>query len=270
MMSAIKSLIRILAVRIFSRRLNTIEKYRDLHKGESCYLIGDGTSLKWFDLKTFENKPSIIVGYAMFHKDADLLKNSYCFLVEPFWFYPYIFVNKKLTKNPIQFKYKKYIKTNKDKKFFINLSNILGVRGENIQFILKSINNFKLFEELKSENINPFHGSFRASICLSIFMGYDKIYLVGFDYTHTPSISKHWYEKGKGVIFDQPDYEKRFIEIVSKHVEIITIVNDTRSNKLNFKRYQDLSGQPPGFKENEELVQQDFLNTLKKWKWYQV
>ena len=39
--------------------LSKIHKYKDFHKKESCYLIGDGISLKWFDLSLFHDRVSI-------------------------------------------------------------------------------------------------------------------------------------------------------------------------------------------------------------------
>ena len=44
-------------------------KFRDTHKGESCYVFGNGPSLKWFDLKKFSDKPSISSGQLHYHKE---------------------------------------------------------------------------------------------------------------------------------------------------------------------------------------------------------
>ena len=30
--------------------------YKDLHKGEDCYIIGNGDSLKYYNLELFNNK----------------------------------------------------------------------------------------------------------------------------------------------------------------------------------------------------------------------
>ena len=40
-------------------QLSKIYKFKNLHKGEACYLFGDGPSVKYFDLKQFSDKISI-------------------------------------------------------------------------------------------------------------------------------------------------------------------------------------------------------------------
>ena len=44
----------------FSRTLKKNTKFKDVHKGESCYIFGNGSSLKYYDLKLFNEKASIL------------------------------------------------------------------------------------------------------------------------------------------------------------------------------------------------------------------
>ena len=39
--------------------LSRIYSLKNYHKGESCYIFGDGVSIKWFDLSSFSDKPVI-------------------------------------------------------------------------------------------------------------------------------------------------------------------------------------------------------------------
>jgi hypothetical protein len=69
--------------------LKKIQLFKDIHRGESCYVVGDGVSLKWFDLKNFSNKVSIGSGSLIpFHEEFKLLNMRYLMLLEPFWFFP--------------------------------------------------------------------------------------------------------------------------------------------------------------------------------------
>ena len=52
-------------------------KFKDIHRGESCYLFGNGASIKYFDLKKFDDKPSIGCGGLFLHKDFNELKVKY-------------------------------------------------------------------------------------------------------------------------------------------------------------------------------------------------
>ena len=43
--------------------------FEDRHKGETCYILGDGPSLKEFDYNALRGYPSICCGMQAFHKD---------------------------------------------------------------------------------------------------------------------------------------------------------------------------------------------------------
>lgn len=259
--------------KLFFFQLNKITKYKNRHKGEECIIFGDGVSLKWFDLKKFSKLQSITVGYIPFHNDFVFLNCIYCFLVEPYWFYPLIKTSTTPIKyifNKIQSKYREVIKKNSDINFFINLSNYPVLRGKNITHIFLKLPNFQFIAELNNHGINPFHGSFRASITLAIYMGFKTTYLAGFDYTHTPSRNLHWYEKGEGVIQDHENYEKEFLAIAQKYINIITITIDRESAKLNYISYLDFSSCEHTYKENVELLKAEYLDALKTWSNYNI
>jgi len=258
---------------LFYLRLNKIKKYKNLHKGEECIIFGDGASIKWFDLNSFSDIKSITVGYIPFHNDFKALNCIYCFLVEPYWFYPLV----KTTTEPyryiynhIQSKYRLILKKYPQKQFFINFSNYPVLNGKNINHIFYKLPNSEFITELNSHSINPFHGSFRASITLAIYMGFKKIYLVGFDYTHTPSRNLHWYEKGEGIINDQENYEKEFLDIAKKFINIVTITIDGISTKVDYMTYMEFCGKQCKFKENTEFIDKKHLDVLKTWKNYSI
>ena len=45
------------------------KKFKNIHEGESCYIFGNGISLKDMDLKKFSDKTSIGCGYLFLHND---------------------------------------------------------------------------------------------------------------------------------------------------------------------------------------------------------
>ena len=49
------------------------------HKNESCYILGNGASIKYFDLKKFNDKISIGIGPFDYHVDFDSLNIKYFF-----------------------------------------------------------------------------------------------------------------------------------------------------------------------------------------------
>ena len=56
--------------------LSKIHRYKDAHKGESCYLMGDGISIKWFDLAAFSDKTAMPCGFLPFHNEFNLLNDK--------------------------------------------------------------------------------------------------------------------------------------------------------------------------------------------------
>ena len=105
---------------------------------------------------------------------------------------------------------------------------------------------------------------------LAIYMGFDHIYLVGCDYTHVPSRSLHWYEKGQGVFFLQKNYQKDFFEIAKEFIDISTITLDGKSDFINAVTYEEHTGRKPIYRENTELVDDKYLKVLSTWSGYTI
>jgi len=196
--------------------LSKIHKFKDIHRGEDCYLFGDGISLKWFDLQEFSSKVSISVGLLPFHNSFNDLNVKYLLIIEPFWFYPKLwtkYISHSTSMPHISKSFREVALDNPDKQFFLNLSNFPVIRSSNINYVFMDIIDPRLPDNFITNRFNPFQGSLRASIVMAIYMGFDHIYLVGCDYTHVPSRSLHWYEKGEGDFSVHENFQKDFFEI---------------------------------------------------------
>lgn len=253
--------------------LSKIHRYKDAHRGESCYLIGDGISVKWFDLSAFDDKTAIPCAFIPFHNDFNKLNVKYLSILEPWWFYPTQWTTippKKIITNPIQMAYRNIINKHPDKQFFTSLSNYPVLGQKNITYLFRDIYDDRLPADFITRRIDAFHGSLRASILLAIYMGFDHCYLVGYDYTHVPSRSLHWYEKGQGAILWHPDYQKEFFEIAKEFIDITTITLDGTSDFINSVTYKEHTDRDPIFKENTELVDERYLKALATWPDYSI
>ena len=257
---------------IFKKQLNHLEKYKNIHKGEICYIIGGGISLKWFDLQNFSDKVSIGCNFIPFHNDFDKLNCKYLLLMEPWWFYPYKFLNiKNIKKNYIQSLYRKAIIKFNKKIYLLNISN-LPVTFMNKNLIYTSNDNFKnkLKYTHKIDIDDPLAGSLNASISLAIYMGFKECVLVGFDYTHSPSRSLHWFEKGKGFFHEQINYNLVFFKQVRNNIILKTLTLDGESKLLDFVTYENYTKSKPKYKENEFLLNPNILKTLSTWEGYNI
>lgn len=253
--------------------LSKIHKYKDVHHGESCYIFLNGISLKWFDLTKFCDKTAMACGFLPFHNDFNKLNVKYLLLTEPWWFYPTKCTTsppKKIIRNHLQGVYREIIKKYPEKEFFLNLSNYPTTRSKNITYLFKDIYDDRLSADFITHRTNAFHGSLRTSILLAIYMGFDHCYLVGGDYTHLPSRAHHFYEKGQGVFDPHENYSKDFFEIAKEFINITTITLDGTSNFLNAVTYKEHTGLDPVFRENTELLDEQYLKVLAKWPGYSI
>jgi hypothetical protein len=253
--------------------LSRIYRFKDAYKGESCYLIGDGISVKWFDLAKLTDKLAIPSGLLPFHKDFHLLNIEQCLLSEPWWFYPIQRTTSppiRIIRNHIQQAYRDIIRLNPDKQFLVNLSNYPVLSDSNITYTFNDIYDNRLPPNFISKRINAFYGSARTSILMAIYLGFDHTYLVGFDYTHSPSRILHWYEKGQGIVKDDSDYQKEFFKIAKEFIDITTITLDNKSKHLDYITYKDFTGEDPVYHENTEILSPEKLKVLSSWPGYTI
>ena len=269
-----KNILKNLLVPIAKPLLAKIHRYKDAHRGESCYLLGDGVSVKWFDLGAFGEKIAIPCGFLPFHNEFSKLNVPYMILNEPYWFYPIHRTTSppiKIIRNHIQKTYRQEIVDRFiDKEFFISLSNYPILRRDNITYTFKDIYDERLLPDFITRRINAFHGSMRLSLLLAIYMGFEHVYMVGFDYTHVPSRSIHWYEKGQGVFIPHENYQKDFFKIAKEFIDITTITLDGTSDFINAVTYKEHTGYDPAFRENIELVDERYLKILSTWPGYTI
>jgi hypothetical protein len=243
--------------------LSKVRRYKNAHKGESCYIIGGGISLKWFDLGSFSDKLSIPCQYVPMHRDFGRLSAPYAFITEPFFFYPYMLS----WHNTIQPLYRELMKKHHDINFFVHLSNYPVVWNKNVTFLLGGI------EPCNANPMNRFStgdGSLNQVIKMAIYMGFDSLYLVGFDYTHSPSRNLHWIEKGKGEYIDIADYNQPFFEKAKNLIDITTITLDGVANNIKSVTYEQHTGRKPKFKENTEILDDRSLRSFATWPGYKI
>jgi len=251
-------------------------KLEGKHKGESCYIFGDGVSIKWFDLDAFPEKPAFGLNRFPFHKQANSLNIRYGIHLNSFYFYPYIMLpageDKKWWRNKIKDKDVDLFKKNKGIDYFVSLSNYPTLRGSNIFHLFSTINDldFDYLQECQANEVGVYDGSLHAAISLAIYMGFEEIVLVGCDYTHENSRIGHWYEKGKGTLVLHKDYQRRFLEIACKYAKIITITTEGGGDVISGVPYQEFTGRPVSFRENYEITDMETLKLLDTWPNYKI
>ncbi len=252
--------------KIFNNKLKKINALKDLHDGETCYIMGTGSSIKEMDIMLFDDKPVIGLNEIIFHKNFINLNKKYLVLTEPFFFYP--FQSKFFWKgswfpifNPTAKIIKKMAKENKDILFFLHLSNMFFVSGKNIFY------NFLKYTHpgfpSRLNDLNCFEGAFKHALSLAVLLGFKKVVLVGCDYTFNPPKGKHFYEKGKGIKLDKKNYHTEFLETIQEFIDLETITLERDNTVLKSREYSNFKNVSNNYKENYELVNQDKLDAIK-------
>lgn len=275
-----KKIIKKFSQFLFNRRLKEIHKLKDLEKGKTCYVIGDGVSLKYYDLKFFNKHDSISLSYLPFHKEFDYINCKYCLLIQPYFFYPLNYITDPMNPpkkifwhNKIgKFFKEKIINRYKDKIFITHLSNYFSLKNyKNNYFILNQFNDENFDKFLKEKNIISWEWSMKAGVLFAIYLGYKKIFLVGCDYADNPSKIGHWYErnaKEKTTSYNKD--LKLFFDSLDDIVDIKIISKNNNQNDKRFINYEKYSGSSIKNLAEKSPIEEDILNILKSWPEYNI
>ncbi|MCX5884668.1 MAG: hypothetical protein NT096_01940 [Proteobacteria bacterium] len=195
---------------------------RDKYNGKRIIIIYTGTSVDHVDFKLLKDEYVFGCSLLALHKNFDDLDVNFYAEVDTWGYrlhYFYSWLSQII-----------YTKTKPGTKIFFDASSyelvkkLYAFREKDTHYLafnstfFDNASNVSIDIE-KLNNIISF-GIFSASICISIYMGFKNIYLVGADYTKDPMISGHFYD---GVeVCSQPSPE-----LVQRH-EIINEFSNSR------------------------------------------
>ncbi|MCG2722462.1 MAG: hypothetical protein L6290_10685 [Thermodesulfovibrionales bacterium] len=256
------------------RQLSKLDGLYQRNSGQECYIFGNGVSLKWMDLRQFTDRTSILGNMFIYHNEVNALSIPYCTITEPYWFWPFfpcrVHGKFQLSRDIPHKEYRKSIIQNPDTLFFLNVSNYPFARFPNALYVSR-------WYEPPFETRNPFkdrsdahHGTFRFQIALAIFLGFKKAYLLGHDYTHFPSKSIHFYEKGEGILNGNRNFSYEFINYAKQYIDMVTVTLDGSSETMKSITYRELTGKEPRFRENVEIIDRAKLESLAEWHGYSI
>jgi len=253
---------------LFAKTLKKNTKFKDLHKGESCYLFGNGSSLKYYDLRLFNDKASIGCNALFTHEDFKDLNLKYYYVGHPFFFYkfwknPY---SKRYEKNRVGEFYRKNMAFSPETQFFISLSNYFGFRGDNINYVHhfgkkneSSVNGQvdEVFEMMGG-------GALMGMIGLALYLGFTDITLVGCNYTFSPKMNGHFYERGPEKSTELPVFLGATLNSIKDKVTIRTLTPNKEfvGDILPSITYKALVGEDTVYKDNYKILSEGDLKEL--------
>ena len=243
-------------------------QFKNIHKGESCYLFGNGASLKHFDLKKFDDKLAIGCGALFLHRDFSEINVKYYYEGHPFFYYPY-WINpysKRFEKNPMGAFYKEKKLFYNDVLFFCSLSNDFGIHGDNIYYAHHFGKSFDGFANCELDgSFTSMSSGMGGMLGLAIYMGFEDITLVGSDYSFFPQSQGHFYEHGKfpDTFHENPVHKEFLLDAMRfANVRVITPNEGYRGHIVPYVSYKKFTGEEPMYKENNEIVSNSDLLTL--------
>lgn len=254
---------------IFNPILARNREFIGRHEGESCYIFGNGASLKNMALSSFSDHPAIGLNLLCLHNDFRSLNIQYYAVIEPFFFYPYI-------KNPYIKKYqinilgslfKKAFSPHSDVTLFTSISNIFGTKKGNTFYL----HHFGIkYPNRKHMNIcgefSFMKGALYAGIGLAINLGFKNAYLIGCDYLFTPRKEGHFYTYGPPRVIDNNNEDINLYDNLLKKVESLielNVITDTGVSRwLPYQDYRQFKNKKIEYRENDEIIRPDYLDIL--------
>lgn len=231
-----------LLLALFGNTLKDNSKYRNRHAGETCYVFGNGYSLRFFDFKDFSDHVSIGCNSLFAHSDFGELNCRYYQIPAPF-FYPYRRYYGQLKRNYLWDLYREKIDQYPEVEYFTSLSNIFSVRGPNVRYEHHFGCRHPDVANCKLDGMFSFaQGALHAMLGTAIYMGFSKAILVGCDYTLTSQFG-HFFENFPGEPFaTERDFQKDLFQMVQQHMELQTLVPPgLASSSLNGLKYEALT-----------------------------
>lgn len=255
------------------KNINLKNRYQD----ETCYIFGNGSSLKRISLKHFSDFYTFSCNWMSLHKDYKLLKKNIGYaLTTPFWFSP-IFRNT----------YSKKFRYNMGKKTFLKNfcfeKENLFTSISNYPFLINKPN-VNYLHDFGNKNLDiKFHdltGTFSlmssaiyAMIGIAKYMGFKKIILVGMDYLYNYPFYGHFYERKSNTIFDinEKSFKQKrikdilFFQDLEKNIDLLLLAPEGSSSgfikTISYKNF--FATQEENFT-NYDLVNLNNLNLLDK------
>ena len=250
---------------VLKRILKKNFPFKNKFKDQTCYIFGNGASLKYMDLKNFTDHPTIAINHLVLHKDFHLLDTCCYALIEPLSFYSYF-------KNPYTKKYQTNIMGNLFKReiakfphlnLFTSFTNIFSSPLKRTFYLhhfgIRQSNSKHL--DICSE-FSYLAGGLHAGIGLAIELGFKKAILVGCDYLTKPRTFGHFYAQPHLGQDDGFQPYTQLLEDCSSMISLELISAHPTDCQLPAIDYETFTGSPVKYRKNTEIVSRENLLAL--------
>lgn len=252
---------------LFRRVISRNERFKGRHNGETCYIVGNGASLKNMDLSAFADRVTIGLNFLCVHRDFHRLNALYYVMPAPKFLYPF-YENpylKKYQRNPTGMALRRAIAKFPKTTVFTSITNIASLAMVREAFYVHHFGNKEPDRELCdiSGVFSFMAGGLYGGIGVAINLGFKKAVLIGCDYVFTPKQDGHFYGAGPATRSDQRGniYAKLFKE-AGEEIELSLVTDTGGSEWLPSEEYEAYTGRKIQYRENHEIVDGAYLKAL--------
>ena len=245
-------------------------KFKNIHAGETCYIFGNGGSLKYYDIsKLSKDIPAIVCSYSLIDKRLEKLNVKYMVVTDSYNLYPVLYNTyphvRKFQINRCRPILKKIIEKATKVHIFTSLTNLYATFFWKIP--LNYVFNFGE-KKYKSDMAGLFNGDSAASIMLATakYLGFSKAIIMGCDYFGTPPILGHFYADYKPFEWSSVEYNdyRARIKLAAEGIDVIVILPEgVTSPDFKYDSYENFFGLARIYQENHEFIDAKDLKMLR-------
>jgi hypothetical protein len=173
----------------FRKLLNSNKRFKNIYKGQRCFIIGNGPSLTKMDLSKLANEVVFTVNTIMSNRNIyDTLNTDFHFVIDPFYFRQSVDLpEEKATIDLLK-------QINYEKKKPVCIVSYEGINAFKSYGLDKTLDLAYIYQHINltesytpkinlTRNIPTSQNVVQAAIFSAIYMGFKEIYLVGCDMT---------------------------------------------------------------------------------------
>ncbi|MDD3173221.1 MAG: hypothetical protein PHF63_06125 [Herbinix sp.] len=191
--------------------LKTNQRLKDIHKGQRCFVLGNGPSLSKIDLSLLKDEITFTVNDLYYNENFDKINTTYHLFADPLYFTELegtimkltnkfspkgIFIEssgyQKMVQNDLNSKYSIYVYAN-------------GIEVDDLKFM-----------QMDLCKLLPYYCTVvQSAITIASYMGFREIYLLGCDCTGILNyIDRVQGQKIKNYAFDLPEEEQQKLKVI--------------------------------------------------------
>jgi hypothetical protein len=256
------------------------EKFKDIHKGETCFILGNGASLKHYDLSVLSDKVTMGCTYSLIDKRLISTGLNYCVFPSAYLMFPLWRCRgtKKghikggdIQLNSLSPIFKKIIKDNNKTQFFISLTDRYAFlkTPENISYTYH-FGNKNGYSYDMSGCFNVMTGALDMMLGTAKYLGFSKVVLLGCDYLGSPSMNSHFYSVDKPLVGKvmgdyKADYGNRIKKVADElKLDVLTIFpKGIKSPVFESKSFFEYFGLDEQYHNQSQIIIDDYYDMVK-------